>query len=69
MQSRILKRSKEENREDDNLQVVQTRYEEYLNSTQEVSNYYKNKLPTIFHEIDGSLQIEEITEKIKQILK
>ena len=69
LQSRILKRSKEENREDDNLQVVQTRYEEYLNSTQEVSNYYKNKLPTIFHEIDGSLQIEEITEKIKQILK
>ena len=69
LKSRILKRSKEQNREDDNLQVIQTRYEEYLNSTQNVSNYYKNKLPAIFHEIDGSLQIEEITEKIKQILK
>ena len=29
----------------------------------------ENKFNTIFHEIDGSLQIEEITEKIKQILK
>ena len=67
--SRILKRSKEENREDDNIEVIKTRYEEYLNSTQKVSNYYKNQFSTIFHEIDGSLQIEEITEKIKQILK
>ena len=49
--------------------MIETRYEEYLNSTQKVSDYYKHKLPTIFHEIDGSLQIEEITQKIKQILK
>ena len=68
LKSRILKRSREENREDDNIQVIQTRYEEYLNSTQKVSDYYKQKLPTIFYEIDGSLQIEQITEKIKEIL-
>ena len=69
LKSRILKRSREENREDDNIQVIQTRYEEYLNSTQKVSDYYKKILPTKFHEIDGSLQIEEITKKIKEILK
>ena len=69
LKSRILKRSEEENRDDDNIEVIETRYEEYLNSTQKVSDYYKHKLPTIFHEIDGSLQIEEITQKIKQILK
>ena len=68
LKSRILKRSQEENREDDNIQVIQTRYEEYLNSTQKVSDYYKKKLPTIFYEIDGSLQIELITQKIKEIL-
>jgi len=68
LKSRILKRSQEENREDDNIQVIQTRYEEYLNSTQKVSDYYKKKLPTIFYEIDGSLQIEQITQKIKEIL-
>ena len=62
-------RSSEENRDDDNIDVIETRYNEYINSTQKVSDFYKNKFNTIFHEIDGSLQIEEITEKIKQILK
>ena len=69
LKSRILKRSEEENRDDDNIQVIETRYKEYLVSTQKVSDYYKNNLPTIFHEIDGTLQIDEITQKIKQILK
>ncbi len=69
LKDRILKRSSEESREDDNIDVLETRYNEYLNSTQKVSNFYKVKYPTIFYEIDGTLQIEEITEKIKQILK
>tara|TARA_X000000950_G_scaffold286113_1_gene394041 strand:- start:4338 stop:4907 length:570 start_codon:yes stop_codon:yes gene_type:complete len=69
LKNRILKRSAEEKREDDNVDVIQIRYNEYLNSTQKVSNFYKVKYPKIFYEIDGTLQIEEITEKIKQILK
>ena len=69
LKERILKRSFEESREDDNVDVIQTRYNEYLNSTQKVSNFYKDKYRPIFHEIDGSLQINEITEKIKNILK
>ena len=69
LKNRILKRSSEERREDDNIDVIQTRYNEYLNSTQKVSNLYKNKYNTNFYEIDGSLEIEEITQNIKQILK
>ena len=69
LKHRILLRSSEEDRDDDNIDVIETRYKEYLNSTQKVSDFYKNKYNTIFHEIDGSLQIEEITKKIKQILK
>tara|TARA_B100001057_G_scaffold67949_1_gene61700 strand:- start:1981 stop:2553 length:573 start_codon:yes stop_codon:yes gene_type:complete len=69
LKSRILKRSSEENREDDNIDVIQTRYNEYLNSTEEVTNYYRDNYNNIFHEIDGSMQIQEITEKIMQILK
>ena len=69
LKKRILKRSSEESREDDNLDVVQTRYNEYLNSTQKVSNFYKAKYSSIFYELDGSLQIQQITKKIKQILK
>ena len=69
LKNRIVKRSSEEGREDDNIQVINTRYNEYLNSTQKVSNFYKDKYSNIFYEIDGSLQINEITEKIKKILK
>jgi len=69
LKNRILKRSSEENREDDNIKVVETRYNEYLNSTEKVSNFYKAQYPNIFFNIDGSLEIQEITKKIKQILK
>ena len=69
LKERILKRSSEENREDDNIDVIETRYNEYLNSTEKVSNIYMKNQPSIFHEIDGSQQIQEITKKIKEILK
>ncbi len=69
LKTRILKRSSEENRDDDKLDVIETRYNEYINSTQKVSDSYKDKYSNIFYEIDGSLQIHEITEKIRQILK
>ena len=69
LKNRILKRSSEEGREDDNLNVIETRYNEYLSSTQKVSNYYKDNYSAIFYEIDGSQQIQEITKKIIDILK
>ena len=69
LKERILKRSSEESRDDDKIDVIETRYNEYINSTQKVSNFYKDKYSSIFYEIDGSLQINEITEKIKQIIK
>ena len=69
LKNRIIKRSLEERREDDNINVIETRYNEYLNSTQKVSNIYKDKYSSIFYEIDGSQQIQEITKKIKDILK
>ena len=69
LKNRILKRSTEERREDDNIDIIETRYNEYLNSTQMVSNFYKDQYKTIFYEIDGSLEIQEITQNIRQIIK
>jgi len=69
LKARILKRSSEESRDDDNIDVIETRYNEYLKSTKKVSDFYKEKYQTKFYEIDGSLQIDEITRKIKQIIK
>ena len=69
LKNRILKRSSEESRDDDKIEVIETRYKEYTNSTEKVTNYYRDNLQDIFHEIDGSLQIEEISNKIIQIIK
>ena len=68
LKDRIIKRSKEEGRDDDNLEAIKTRYEAYLKTTIEVSNYYKTQYHEIFFEIDGGHQIDEITNKIKKII-
>ena len=48
LKDRILKRSLEESREDDNIDVLETRYNEYIESNQKVSSYYKDKQSSIF---------------------
>ena len=68
LKNRIINRSKEEGREDDNLDSIKTRYDAYVQTTIEVSNYYSSEYPEIFFDIDGSDQIEEITNKIKKII-
>ena len=69
IKERILKRSVEEGREDDNIDVIQNRYNAYLNTTQLVSDFYKTHNNQIFYEIDGNNQIDKITSKIKKIIK
>ena len=41
LKKRILKRSSEESRDDDKFEVITTRYNEYINSTQKVSSFIK----------------------------
>ena len=69
LKQRIIKRSFEEKREDDSLNVIKTRYVEYVNSTQKVSEYYKSNNPEIFFEINGDKEIDEITYEIKKIVE
>ena len=59
---RLEKRKIEENRSDDNSDTIIRRYETYMKTTQPVLNFY-SKNPN-FKEIDGSLEIGEITRKI-----
>ena len=62
----ILKRLEirkiKENRSDDEFDTIVRRYEKYMETTQPVLNFYSEN-PN-FKEIDGSLEIEEITSKI-----
>ena len=53
-------------REDDNEEVIITRYEEYMKKTKPVLDFYSSR--SYFHEIDGGQKIQAITNKIEQIL-
>ena len=64
---RIEKRKTVENRADDDLNTFIKRYDTYIETTKPVLDFY-SKNPN-FIEIDGSLEIEEITAKIDSFLK
>tara|TARA_X000001036_G_scaffold126865_1_gene120063 strand:- start:40 stop:603 length:564 start_codon:yes stop_codon:yes gene_type:complete len=64
---RIEKRKDIENRSDDNLKTIVKRYEVYMETTKPVLEHYAKN--TNFHEIDGSLEIDQITNKIDTFLK
>ena len=59
---RIEKRKTIENRSDDKLSTIIKRYDAYMASTIPVLHFYSNN--SNFYEIDGSLEIDEITRKI-----
>ncbi len=59
---RIEKRKIIENRSDDKSSTILKRYDTYMKTTQPVLNFYSEN-PN-FKEIDGSLEIDEITRKI-----
>ena len=63
---RIEKRKIEENRSDDDLNTILRRYDTYMQTTKPVLDFY-SKNPN-FNEIDGTLEIDEITAKIDTFL-
>ena len=63
---RLEKRKILEKRSDDDADTILNRYDTYMKITKPVLDYYsKNKN---FHEIDGSMEIKKISQKIQQIL-
>ena len=63
---RIEKRKSLEKRTDDETETILKRYDTYMETTKPVLNFY-NKNPN-FYEIDGTLEIGEITTKIEAFL-
>ena len=63
---RIKKRKILEKRSDDNLVTILKRYDTYIETTRPVLDYYSKN--TNFHEIDGTMEIDEITRKIEAFL-
>ena len=64
---RIEKRKTIEKRSDDDLNTILKRYDTYMKTTEPVLEFYSKKQN--FHEIDGTLEIDQITNKIKAFLK
>ena len=64
--NRIEKRKILEKRSDDELNTILKRYDTYMETTKPVLDFYSKK-PN-FHELDGTLKIEEITNKIDDFL-
>ena len=59
---RIEKRKILENRSDDDLNTILKRYDTYMETTRPVLDFYSKNLN--FHELDGTLEIVDITRKI-----
>ena len=64
---RIERRKTLEKRSDDNSSIILKRYNIYMKETKPVLDFYSSKKG--FYEIDGSLNIEQITNKIDDILR
>ena len=63
---RIKKRKILEKRSDDDLDTILKRYDVYVDTTKPVLDYYSKN--SNFHEIDGSMEIDQITSKIEAFL-
>ena len=63
---RIEKRKIIEKRSDDELNTTLARYDTYMKTTSPVLDFYSKN--SNFHEIDGNLEIEEITRKIDSFI-
>ena len=63
---RIKKRKVLEKRSDDDLDTILKRYDTYIETTRPVLDYYSKN--SNFHEIDGSMEIDQITAKLEAFL-
>jgi len=65
--NRIEKRKILEKRSDDGSDTILKRYDTYMEITKPVLDYYSKNQN--FHEVDGSLEISDISQKIEEIVK
>ena len=65
--NRIEKRKILEKRSDDGSDTILKRYDTYMEITKPVLDYYSKNQN--FHEVDGSMEISDISQKIEEIVK
>ena len=69
VEERIIFRSKQEQRSDDNLDVIKTRLDKYILETSPVSQFFSKNFGQNFFTIDASQEIYKIQKELMNIIK
>ena len=69
VQERIMLRSKQEQRSDDNIEVIKTRLDKYLEETYPVSQFFSKNFSQNFFTIDASQEVSKIQKELINIIK
>ena len=69
VEERIILRSKKEQRSDDNIEVIKTRLDKYIQETYPVSKYFSENFSKNFFTINASLEVSKIQKELINIVK
>ena len=69
VQERIINRAKQEQRSDDNLDVIKIRLDKYTKETFPVSQFFSEKFRENFYNIDASQEVSKIQKELINIIK
>jgi len=69
VEERIILRSKQEQRSDDNLNVIKTRLDKYVEETYPVSRFFFDNFGQKFFTIDASQEVSKIQKELMNIIK
>jgi adenylate kinase len=69
VEERIILRSKQEQRSDDNIDVIKTRLDKYIEETYPVSQFFSRNFSQNFFTIDASQEVYKIQKELINIIK
>ena len=69
VEERIILRSQQEQRSDDNIEVIKTRLDKYIQETYPVSQFFSENFSQNFFTIDASQEVSKIQKELINIIK
>ena len=69
VEKRIIYRSEQEQRSDDNIDVIKTRLDKYIKETYPVSQFFSQNFSENFFTIDASQEVSKIQKELINIIK
>ena len=69
VEERIINRSKQEQRSDDNIDVIKTRLDKFIEETYPVSQFFSKNFSQNFFTIDASQEVSKIQKELINITK